>query len=204
MDALLRRREMMAVGTPGPIVIPYQEIEYIQSTGVQYIDLDYKASSATCVEVDILWPYQPNREIIGARNNTSKMFEFLYSDNGLYFQYGSSSPFYSNFTSSQRNVFSNQQNIFYINGTQVMSATASTFSTTVNLTLFALNNNGTIQREASAKLYSLKIMEGSSVKRDMVPVRDGQIGYLYDKVSRSLFGNSGSGSFTLGPDIIEN
>lgn len=36
---------------------------------------------------------------------------------------------------------------------------------------------------------------------DFIPVRIGTKGYLYDKVSKRLFGNAGTGSFTLGPDI---
>ena len=36
---------------------------------------------------------------------------------------------------------------------------------------------------------------------DLVPVRIGSTGYMYDKVSGNLFGNSGTGSFILGPDV---
>ena len=38
----------------------------------------------------------------------------------------------------------------------------------------------------------------------MIPVRVGQVGYMYDKVSRELFGNQGSGNFTLGNDVSKN
>jgi hypothetical protein len=37
--------------------------------------------------------------------------------------------------------------------------------------------------------------------RDFIPVRKGTTGYMYDKVSGQLFGNSGSGNFILGPDF---
>jgi len=36
---------------------------------------------------------------------------------------------------------------------------------------------------------------------DLIPVRVGQVGYMYDKISNKLFGNSGTGSFILGPDL---
>ena len=42
--------------------------------------------------------------------------------------------------------------------------------------------------------------DGSTLVRDFIPVRIGQTGYLFDKVSRQLFGNSGTGNFILGPD----
>ena len=36
---------------------------------------------------------------------------------------------------------------------------------------------------------------------DMIAVRIGSVGYMYDRVSGELFGNVGSGTFILGPDI---
>lgn len=39
---------------------------------------------------------------------------------------------------------------------------------------------------------------------DLIPVRIGTQGYLYDKVSGELFGNAGTGSFILGPDVISD
>ena len=36
---------------------------------------------------------------------------------------------------------------------------------------------------------------------DLIPVRVGTTGYMYDKVSGQLFSNNGTGSFTLGQDI---
>ena len=35
---------------------------------------------------------------------------------------------------------------------------------------------------------------------DILPVRVGTVGYMYDRVSGELFGNSGTGDFVVGPD----
>lgn len=35
---------------------------------------------------------------------------------------------------------------------------------------------------------------------DLLPVRKGNIGYMYDRVSGQLFGNQGTGDFIIGPD----
>ena len=43
--------------------------------------------------------------------------------------------------------------------------------------------------------------DGETLVRDYIPVRVGQVGYMYDKVSGQLFGNSGTGNFILGNDI---
>lgn len=58
---------------------------------------------------------------------------------------------------------------------------------------------------SSARLYSFRIEdwtdENNKIKLfDAIPVRIGTTGYLYDKVSGQLFGNAGTGAFTLGPD----
>lgn len=51
------------------------------------------------------------------------------------------------------------------------------------------------------KLYSFKWIKGDKTILDLIPVRIGSVGYMYDRVSGKLFGNSGTGHFILGPDI---
>jgi hypothetical protein len=50
------------------------------------------------------------------------------------------------------------------------------------------------------RLYYFKIYSNNGLVRDLIPVRVGQVGYMYDKVSGQLFGNSGTGEFILGAD----
>ena len=47
--------------------------------------------------------------------------------------------------------------------------------------------------------------ENGELVRDFIPVRVGRVGYLFDRVSGEYlpFGNKGTGSFILGPDIKE-
>lgn len=61
--------------------------------------------------------------------------------------------------------------------------------------------NGTIDTNAAAKLKSFYVKNNGELVLDMIPVRVGQVGYMYDKVSGQLFANAGSGSFILGNDI---
>lgn len=72
-----------------------------------------------------------------------------------------------------------------------------------NFSLFTRN-----PREASTtftgKIYYFRITDRSTGddKAVFIPVRVGQVGYMYDKVSEKLFGNQGTGAFILGPDVI--
>jgi hypothetical protein len=63
----------------------------------------------------------------------------------------------------------------------------------------------------SARYYSLRITNGEDVLSDFQPVRVGSgssaVGYIYDKANptggplgNGLYGNSGTGAFTIGPD----
>ena len=64
-------------------------------------------------------------------------------------------------------------------------------------------NNGTAGNRVPCphlKIKSVKLWRGSVFERDFIPVRVGNVGYMYDKVSGKLFGNAGTGSFILGPD----
>ena len=42
--------------------------------------------------------------------------------------------------------------------------------------------------------------DGSAYLNLEIPVRVGQVGYMYDRVSGQLFGNQGTGNFILGED----
>ena len=53
---------------------------------------------------------------------------------------------------------------------------------------------------SKARMWYLTIIENGITTFDFIPVRKGTTGYMYDKVSGQLFGNSGTGSFILGPD----
>jgi len=44
-----------------------------------------------------------------------------------------------------------------------------------------------------------KIYENNLLVRDYIPVKVNEIGYMYDKVSGQLFGNTGTGTFIIGP-----
>jgi hypothetical protein len=52
-----------------------------------------------------------------------------------------------------------------------------------------------------AKVYSFIIQLNDKIVFDAIPVRVGNVGYMYDKVSKQLFANAGTGKFILGNDI---
>lgn len=53
----------------------------------------------------------------------------------------------------------------------------------------------------SLRIYYFKWSKGNETLRDFIPVRVGDEGFMYDRVSGKLFGNVGDGKFILGPDL---
>lgn len=94
-----------------------------------------------------------------------------------------------------------------VNGT-TYTDTATNVANSNKLALFARSSaesNGKVTSVnvlSSVTLYSLAHTRNGTLVRDFVPVRVGQTGYLFDRVSGQLFGNDGTGAFVLGPDTF--
>lgn len=68
--------------------------------------------------------------------------------------------------------------------------------------LFGRNLNGEATSLGDGKIYRYRHMQGAKVIRDMIPVRKGDVGYMYDIATGHLFGNRGTGEFSYGLDMI--
>ena len=67
--------------------------------------------------------------------------------------------------------------------------------------LGAVHIGSRVAENAHIKLYNFRLMEFDKAVMDFIPVRIGDVGYMYDRVTKQLFGNDGTGAFVLGPDI---
>lgn len=81
--------------------------------------------------------------------------------------------------------------------------TVSAVPTGLNLFMFCRNINGTPDQTYNyiTRIYYLKLWQGTTLVRHFIPVRLGNTGYMYDIVSKQLFGSANSNKFTCGPDI---
>jgi hypothetical protein len=50
------------------------------------------------------------------------------------------------------------------------------------------------------RIYRYQFWRNGVLVQNMFPVRVADVGYLFDKVTHTLFGNAGSGAFICGPD----
>lgn len=193
----------------------YKRLEYIQSTGTQYINTNLSMTSGFRAEIDIKFTSLASSKlscIIGAHNDSSPYGRnFLAAQTSL-FQIGMGDGYYncgSPTTGEKYHIdFSNVYGNAYckINGIgQPLSEVATgTNSYSVNtLYLLAVHGGEYWFQKVSGNTYHCKIysMEGTLV-RNYIPCQTtaGEVG-LWDDVNEVFYGNAGTGTFVGGPVI---
>ena len=79
--------------------------------------------------------------------------------------------------------------------------TTSRSNTKRTLNLYCVISGNGIGRICACKIYSFKWVKGDDTILDLIPVRIGDEGFMYNKVDGKLFGNAGTGRFILGNDV---
>lgn len=103
--------------------------------------------------------------------------------------------------------FTPQANIVYDINLSFGSLTINNKSYSLSTNTSGSENTSALQigdhsltRGVNENIFYFKVYKGGVLKVDLIPVRVGQAGYLYDKISGMMFGNSGTGDLVLGPD----
>lgn len=187
--------------------LPYDaELEYLESTGYPYIDTGLYNDSNTIV--DIKMSAVGKDRLNGSEYSSSYRYKWGANGNGyVYYGFGG-----SNYTSSVLFDIDSPCTFYLKQGQQYVkdandntllssSGTFSTFSQKT-IKLFRCNSGGNfvnINGSGQIRIYYCNITN-STAQMELIPVRVGNVGYMYDKISGQLFGNAGSGDFVLGPD----
>ena len=188
------------------------EIEYIQSSGTQWIDTGVVWADGYRYELKAEFLQNGGNfdSILGARQtqggNKFSVPIALQQDNRPYLQVAEGQAIVSNTTLGLYTFKGSQSGralSLEVNGTTASGIVAgSATAATISLYMFARHRDDNADNNAAvAKIYYCKIWNGNTLVRDFIPVRVGQVGQLYDKVSGDFFANIGTGSFTLGNDI---
>ena len=190
--------------------VPYDaEVEYLESTGTQWIDTGVKPDNTYTFDTAVAVLNTPYNCIYwGCRSAGT----FASDNSQCYLNSftGSASDIlklYSTNTSSVDNWSSGivpQVGVMYsFSGITVVS-TMNTM--TYSVVLFGLNIIGTVNASLGRCRIGKWTAYSNDIKvADFVPVRVGSganaVGYMYDRVTKRLFGNQGTGAFTIGPDV---
>lgn len=187
--------------------VPYDaEIEYLGSSETQYIDTGITPSTSSKIVIDfrIKGVFQ-GKFLFGSEvawgNNALAM---VFRTNGSH-----TVAFGGNHSITDTKVTTGARTLATVSSTGCslgnvsIAYTGSISGNTYPIYLFGDNRAGSLNARISADIYSCKIYSGTVLVRDFIPVRVGQTGYMYDRVSKRLFGNNGTGSFVLGPDVAK-
>lgn len=212
MNLLERRRAMISALAKSPSLV---FLEYIESTGTQYIDTRVSPTINTGIRISYAYPTRSssaNAGVCGTYQSQTPRSDTLFVSS----QTGktASRPLVchrgSVLIDADQEIIANNGYIAEVNflnngNIKVGNATDTQGSNAIethNLLLFARYNaqNGTIAVSES-KIYSFEVSEGSSLIRNFVPCKKGDEVGLYDLVNHKFYGNDGTGSFIAGPDL---
>lgn len=175
----------------------YTRLNYIQSSGSQYINTGITPTANTRVVMDfqLTTADTGNRALFAVAGQFSFRW---YGSSSVFRSNGSDSKDFSNTISgTDRHTVDKTATTCTLDGTY--SVTNSAGSVSNPLYLLAQNTGSGVSNYASAKLYSCKIYENGSLVRDFVPCTNasGTVG-LYDMANGAFYSNAGSGTFTSG------
>lgn len=177
----------------------YTEVQYIQSTGTQYVDTGFKPNQDSRVLIKLSTSETGSHTVFGA--------DIDWVDNGFalgvgFTHYGKETGTISGLNNGSSHEVDFNKNIISMDGSTVLTMGASTFSVPHNLALFANNRAGGIQEKTTMALYYCRIYDGNTIIRDYIPCKNagGAVG-LYDLIGQKFYGNAGTGSFTAGPVV---
>ena len=172
---------------------PYDRLEYIEGTGIQYIDTGVlPIAGNTSAEVE----FQITKSASGEQWAFGQWYGWVNSSNpGNGWRCGG-----SNSTFDTTRGFSYSHNSFLDKVTA--TSTASTITSPHPMLLFAQQEEGTpaYLKNGYIRIFRCKIWESGQLIRDMIPVQSketGEIG-MYDLVNLVFYKNKGTGTFTKG------
>ena len=185
----------------------YTQIEYIQSTGTQYIDTGVNGDAIGTFEIKFN-PLSSHahtyEQYFGGdieNNTTPRIFKYTGSGEDqnkvvAYWYNGQSYVREALFSAENKAHILKVTNAdIYVDETKICSYEAGSWGSN-NYYCFTTSDSTNI---ASAKLYYLKMYSDNVLVRDFIPVLDeSNVACLFDKVSRTYFYNIGTGTFTAG------
>lgn len=196
----------------------YIGVEYIESTGTQYLQLGVDTDYNT---TDLYIDYQYTSVTAGSGYSQGAVYSLSYYRNytdalwsafssagyGIYtYAYGKSSSgerIYPN-ASTERCVLKRNSNGLFINDEQktISQNYTPVGNSTSNITLFAMNygENQSIMMKSKMRLYGFKLGNSQGEKYNLVPcVRKlDNVAGMYDTINKKFYTNNGTGEFVVG------
>ena len=210
---------MGALSSGGGLPSEYQEVEYIESTGTQYINTNFYVNSTN---IDKIRLYVDEQLTTNQNSRWLLTGSSSFGQNAIYVGIGNPYIYYgvgndvntvvyvSDYTkryvydldvkNSTYKVLDYQNNNYIVNLTSLVENLENFSSNGLPLWLMGYSGEDSIH---SSKLFSGKVYENDILQRDLVPCYrkvGGEIG-MYDLVNDIFYTNAGTGTFRKGADV---
>ena len=203
---------MMLKRSSGGLPDGYTAVDYLQSSGTQWIEMGIAPNQNTKavlkIKINEIPAADSGTTLIGSRsksNSNDQFFTYIgtYSNTEFRFRVdGQTAPTVCEGLSTYSiyivTLSGTEMKVELEDGTAVFSKTysISDFESTVTMTLF---KSKPFPRGFLGRIYSCKLYSGDELIQDFVPCLDTDgVPCMFDLVSRKSFYNQGSGSFTWG------
>ena len=187
--------------------LPYDaEVEYLESTGTQWIDTGVKKVTTTTIDCLFSLTDTATSAVFGARRAQSGTERCVLFNLGTSFRFDALNQLSFNIAPNTTSIFrfeydgSNATITDTTTGRVVSGAVNIGTDGAMDIALFACNTNGTVGNYLKGRIYSFKIWDNGVLVHDFIPVRKGTTGELYDRVSGKFAERHGD--FVLGPDVV--
>ena len=201
------------LSTGNDIPDAYQQVQYLQSSGTQYIDTKVVPTINTRVDykLELTQIMTGSQPLLGARTgnaNPSRFlpFAFTSASNQGRTVLGNTNP---TFTIAINTIYTGSfrpsDNVSIINGTSYSLANHSyTVSDDTNtFYLFATSGYSGVLYNSIGRLYYVQLYNSGTLVRNFIPcVRKlDNVAGMYDTVNSVFYTNDGTGTFTTGPNV---
>lgn len=175
-----------------------EQLEYIESTGTQYIDTGVFPSNNLKINIKACYTNSNSSYMLGSDNAYNAGIHIRLDSKYIGIFGGS---IMNTGVVSQVNVpvtITLQNNKIYVDGQQKGSGSPQDVSkySKSSIYVFCTHRGGEAKYNASMRLYELQMYDGDTLIRDFIPILDeNNVAYLYDKVEKKSYYNSGTGTF---------
>lgn len=177
-----------------------RDLDYIESTGTQYINLGLTPNDIDSIEVQM----KINENKLGhfgcRTDGSPDEFRITLSNNQVDFAYLNNLNRTTNISTDTKNTYKiTTDGKFYFNSTLVRDFNQN-INSNLNIWLFLFNqNNIPPTSDLNCDIYNVKCMKNGNVIMDLIPVMNNDdIPCMYDKVTATFKYNAGTGQFNYG------
>lgn len=204
--------------------LPYDaEVEYLENTDMQRIEIGFLNADKIVIEIDVTLPLVavPDSGIIGNNDGRSERCVIGWGVSGgrdVAYLYTRKAPNAADgnlnlwgHNAGTRHFFraildkTNSYREFVADGAETLTSNVCSGFSNNNTKLQLFNSDGSTTYRCRCKIHYVKIIKEEEPWVEFIPVRftnergDSE-GAMYDRVSKRLFRNAGTGAFVIGPD----